>query len=254
VKDSSEVFKNYADYYDLLYQDKDYDAEVQYINNLINRNFKDAKKIIEFGSGTGIHSSKLSQYGFEIEGVELSKEMVRISKTSRNFDLFQGDMISYKSKNIGTFDIALSLFHVVSYLTNNADLESFFRNSYAHLKKDGLLIFDVWFSDAVEHTPPEIRIKRMKNSKLELLRISEPTIHDSEKIVDVNFTIFSKYHDSQNWNLTKEKHPMRHFSVEEIEQFAKKFNFNLLVKEEFLTSEPLTKDVWGACFVFQKNN
>lgn len=252
MNNSNDVFKNYADYYDVLYKDKDYDAEVKYIHNLIKDSHVIGSKIIEFGSGTGIHANQLTKFGYDIEGIELSKDMVSLAKTSHNFNIFEGDMIHYKSKDLGTFDIALSLFHVVSYLTKNKDLERFFKNAYEHLKKDGILIFDVWYTEAVHHTPPEVRIKKMSDSKLEIIRIAEPQIHDLEKVVDVNFTIFSKYFSSKKWDMTKEKHPMRHFSVSDIQELAKINKFKILKKEEFLTSNPLSQDSWGACFVLQK--
>jgi hypothetical protein len=38
------VFEKYAKYYDLLYQDKDYPAESQYISSLIDKYHPETKK------------------------------------------------------------------------------------------------------------------------------------------------------------------------------------------------------------------
>lgn len=249
---STNVFENYANYYDLLYSDKDYDAEIEYIHKVIRSHISKGNKIIEFGSGTGIHGNKLTDLGYDVEGVELSKNMVNFAQKSNKFNLFQGDMTSYVSSNAGKFDVALSLFHVVSYLHKDSDLNNFFKNAYLHLKENGILIFDIWFSPAVEHTPPELRIKKMKNSDFEIIRIAEPKIHDLEKVVDVNFTIFSKYCDSPKWDMFQETHKMRHFSLSEIENYSDNNNFKIIKKEEFMTSKKLDESVWGACFVLQK--
>lgn len=246
------VFKDYADYYDLLYKDKDYDAEVKYVDKLIRKFCPNGNKIIEFGSGTGIHGNLLTEYKYDIEGVELSNEMVKYANKSKKFNIFQGNMTSYVSPQAGDFDIALSLFHVVSYLTLDEDLNNFFKNANLHLKKNGILIFDTWHTPAVEFTPPETRVKRMHNSKLKIVRIAEPNIHKIQNIVDVNFTIFTKYSDHSSWNMIQESHPMRHFSQSEIEGFASQNNFKVLENEEFLTSRRLDKSVWGSCFVLMK--
>lgn len=50
------VFDNYADFYDLFYEDKDYNAEVNFIIDLakINTNSQ-IKSVLDIGCGTGGH-------------------------------------------------------------------------------------------------------------------------------------------------------------------------------------------------------
>ena len=48
-------FNLYSEYYDLLYNDKDYNSEAGYISDCIKSNFSHANSILEFGSGTGRH-------------------------------------------------------------------------------------------------------------------------------------------------------------------------------------------------------
>ena len=43
----------YSQYYDLLYSDKDYAGEVDYIIKLIKENSNEAKTLLDMGSGTG---------------------------------------------------------------------------------------------------------------------------------------------------------------------------------------------------------
>ena len=74
------VFDEYARYYDLLYQDKDYQAEADYVAGLIRRFHPEARSILELGSGTGIHASLLAKKGFTVHGVERSPEMLARSR------------------------------------------------------------------------------------------------------------------------------------------------------------------------------
>jgi len=47
---SSAVFNDYARYYDLLYRDKDYAAEAEYVAGLIQKFHPSAQSILELGS------------------------------------------------------------------------------------------------------------------------------------------------------------------------------------------------------------
>ena len=49
------LFQKYAAFYDLLYRDKDYAAEAEYVARTIRSIVPDARTILELGSGTGRH-------------------------------------------------------------------------------------------------------------------------------------------------------------------------------------------------------
>ena len=76
------TFKNYSKFYNLLYKDKDYDSEVDYIHKLISQNTKLKKSILDLGCGTGIHAEMLYDKGYEIIGVDISNEMLDVAVES----------------------------------------------------------------------------------------------------------------------------------------------------------------------------
>ena len=55
----SPIFEAYGRYYDLLYRDKDYTAEVKYINSLLYQHGVLGNELLELGSGTGRHGRLL---------------------------------------------------------------------------------------------------------------------------------------------------------------------------------------------------
>jgi predicted TPR repeat methyltransferase len=83
----SPVFDDYARYYNLLYRDKDYHAEADYVAGLIHRFNPTAQSILELGSGTGIHASLLAEKGFLVHGIERSAEMLVRSQTLAETEL-----------------------------------------------------------------------------------------------------------------------------------------------------------------------
>jgi SAM-dependent methyltransferase len=246
------VFNLYSKYYDLLYEDKDYSGESVYIQNLLNEFGHEASSILEFGSGTGKHGRLLGECGYQVTGVELSKEMVSAAKSDDNFTCIQGDMTTINLNK--TFDCVLSLFHVVSYLTKNSQITEFFINSNRHLKSGGLLIFDIWYSPCVNLNTPGVRVKRMKDSNIELIRIAEPDIYKELNIVDVVYSIFYRYANQLSWSQINEVHSMRHFSMPEVENFANQNGFELIRAEEFKTKNLPSVNTWGVCFIMRKVN
>ena len=243
-------FKLYSKYYNLLYKEKDYNAEAKYINACIKSYSPNAVTILEFGSGTGGHGLILQQMGYDIYGFERSEKMVEEAKLL-GFPCEQGDIVNCKLQR--KFDAVISLFHVISYINDNTSLEKVFGNAFTQLNSGGLFIFDVWYSPAVYHQKPETRIKKVENKEISIIRMAEPVIHNNKNVVDVNYTIVVKEKSTDKWIEFQEKHPMRHFSVPEIKLIASFAGFDFLKAEEFLTQKQPSENTWGVNFILKKN-
>lgn len=247
---SPPVFDAYSRYYDLLYQDKDYVGETNYINVLLTRQGITKGELLEFGSGTGKHGRLLVERGYQVHGIERSAEMAARASVGNGFTCQQGDICTVQLER--TFDAVLSLFHVISYQTGNADLTAVFARAEEHLRPGGLFIFDFWYSPAVYAQRPTVRVKRMADDQVEITRLAEPTIRPNENRVDVNYTIFARDKASGVVQITTEIHPMRHFSLPEIDLLAHQNNFKRIGAEEFLSSKPAGEDTWGVCVTLKK--
>lgn len=245
-------FNAYSQYYDLLYKDKDYNAESEYIKNTIRQYKPKAKTLLELGAGTGKHAEILTEFGFSVTGIERSADMVSIAKkiNNKNLEFHVADITQFKLAD--KFDVATSLFHVISYLTENTDLINTFKNVHNHLNEKGLFIFDVWYSPAVYHQTPEKRTKKLKSDSLEITRYATPEIHTNKNVVDVNYKIEIEELSTHKITEFEEKHPMRHFSTPEIDLLAISTGFKILNIEAFLTKEVPSVNTWGVCYVLQK--
>ena len=176
--------------------------------------------------------------------------MVQLAETTENFTCEQGDICAL---NLGRkFAAVLSLFHVVSYLTDNEKINSLFSRAYEHLDVGGIFIFDVWYSPAVLAQKASIRIKRVSDEVMDVTRIAEPNFFPNENCIDVNYTIFVREKKTGNSEIVTERHPMRYFSVPEIKFLAEFHGFALRRSEEFLTAEQPSLETWGVCFVLER--
>lgn len=246
-------FNLYSSYYDLLYKDKDYQAEAKYVQQLLQQYQPNCKSLLELGCGTGNHAAFLCANGYTVHGIERSEQMVQegLQKNIQGFSPSQGDITGFKLNQ--AFDAAVSLFHVISYLTENDALVSCFKTVHEHLNLGGLFLFDVWYSPAVYFQQPETRIKRLQGEGFTATRLAEPVLHTERNVVDVNYEIIVQQNNKESHTF-KELHPMRHFSVPEIDLLARSMGFKLLLAEEFLTASKPSQDTWGVCFLLKKIN
>ena len=248
----STVFNAYASYYNLLYQDKDYAAEVDYIDRLLVRHGLAGRDLLEFGSGTGRHGRLLASRGYRVTGIERSPEMIAQAAVTDGFRCQAGDI---RTVRLGQrFDAVLALFHVISYQVTNADVRATLASAAEHLTPGGLFVFDVWYSPAVYAKKPDVRIKRLTGNGVEITRIAEPELYPNENRVDVRYTFFVGEAGSGVYQTFTEIHSMRHFSLPELDGLAAEAGFAPVCAEEFLTGAAPSESTWGVCLVWRKNS
>lgn len=264
IPETGPVFDAYAAYYDLLYKDKDYAGEAEYVHRLIQQYHPGAVSILELGSGTGRHARLLAEKGYVVHGVERSQEMLekavseiaggRPCVADKDAEPAQPS-VSFSLGDLRTaevdkkFDVVISLFHVISYLPENEDVQAAFANARRHLKKDGIFLFDVWYGPAVAAHPPSVRIKRMEDDAVRITRICEPKWKPNENRVDVHYQLLVGREGSRELKELKETHIMRYFFLPELSLFLSNAGFRLQVAESWMTGEAPSRDTWGVCCV-----
>lgn len=253
------VFSDYARYYDLLNQQKDYKQEVDYITSLINKYDPAATNLLDLGCGTGLHAIHLAEKGYHVLGVDQSQDMINVAleriKTlpnpiSKLLDFETGDIRTFSIDK--SFDIVLSLFHVISYQTKNSDILKSFNTVSKHLKSGGIFIFDCWYGPGVLSDKPYIRNKKFENDELIINRHSTPQIYPTKNQVDVNFDIKIINKQTGKYENIQEIHKMRYLFNPEIEQFLKMHDLKLLISEEWLTSNEPDFNSWYVTFICER--
>jgi SAM-dependent methyltransferase len=247
------AFQKYAQYYDLLYADKNYDQEAVYVDALIQQHKPRASIIVDFGCGTGRHAVLLANKGYNVHGVDLSSNMIDLALQRARQEHVSFGCADIRTVDLGrTFDVVISLFHVMSYQVSNEDMSAVFARAYEHLLPGGVFIFDAWYGPAVLTERPSVRVKRMEHEDLKVVRIAEPLLQPERNCVDVTFTVFFETKKTGLIETFTEKHVMRYLFVPEIEQLCMQHGFELMMHEEWLTAKPLSCSTWGACFVCKK--
>ena len=246
------VFQEYANYYNLLYREKDYDGEAAFVRELLRRNAPQTRTLLELGCGTGRHAEYFARHGDALYGIDLSADMLTIAQEraaqlpavlAARLRFSAGDLRTIRLEQ--TFDAVISLFHVMSYQTTNADLVKAFATAKAHLKPGGLFLFDFWHGPAVLSEQPAVRVKRLENDEIAVVRIAEPTLKPNENVVEVHYTVFITGKANGKVKCLQETHRMRYLFLPEIQWLCADAGLELLEANEWMTGQPPSTTSWG---------
>lgn len=248
-------FKDYANYYNLLYKDKDYKSEADYIHSLIQQFAPQSKSLIDLGCGTGKHAFEFEKLGYEVTGVDLSPQMVAIAnankeKNNSTISFGEGDIRNYTDSK--KFDAVVSLFHVMSYQTTNDDLEKAFLTANNLMADDGVFIFDCWYGPGVLTDLPTSRTKNFEDEILSVSRKSKATIDYNTNVVEVIFDVEIKNKITNTISILEEVHPMRYLFKPEIELLCLKYNLKIQALHNWMDKEAPTEKSWYSVFVMTK--
>lgn len=253
------VFGGYANYYNLLYQDKDYQSEADYIYSLIARHAPGSSSVLELGCGTGKHALLLAGKGLVVHGVDMSPVMLaqakqQVSNASAeiagNVSFAHGDVRTYRCER--SFDVCVSLFHVMSYQVSNEDLRAAFLTTSEHLKPGGIFIFDYWYGPSVLTQRPEVRVKRLEDDQIEIMRVAEPIVYPNENRVRVNYSVWIENKRDSVLQKVRESHDMRYLFLPEIEFISQSW-FNVVKHYGWLKNESPSLDDWAGLSVLVRH-
>ncbi|MCP3371001.1 class I SAM-dependent DNA methyltransferase [Bradyrhizobium cajani] len=249
------VFADYAPWYDLLYRDKDYAAEVDFVEARLCRAGMASGKLLDLGCGTGLHAIEFARRGWDVAGVDLSADMIarakaRAAQAGLKIPFRQGDACEVGAER--DCDAVVSLFHVASYQNDHEHLAALFRTAHAALKPGGVFFFDYWYGGAVLAQGVETRVKMIEQPPLRLTRIAQSDHDEPKATVFVNYTLFCEDMDRSTIRRVDETHHMRYWFPFEVEAILRRCGFEPTGSHAWLSdAAPNVKD-WGAYTIARK--
>ncbi|MCS0670874.1 class I SAM-dependent methyltransferase [Cytobacillus firmus] len=139
-------YGKFAYLYDRLMEDVPYDSWIKLVNEKHAEFNVPGKKLLDLACGTGQLSIRLSKQGYDVTGVDLSEDMLAVAQAKAEQD---GLQIPFYLQNMAElegfseFDIIGIFCDSLNYLETESEVKDTFMRAHAHLKRDGLFIFDV---------------------------------------------------------------------------------------------------------------
>lgn len=137
------TYETFAKVYDSIMDDSLYDKWTDFSL----RHFpKDKKKLLELACGTGIQSVYFKKAGFDVTGLDLSPEMIKLA---RKRALEEGEPLNFLVGNmldlsgLETYDLVTCYSDSICYMEDEVAVGDVFSQVYQHLNQGGVFIFDV---------------------------------------------------------------------------------------------------------------
>jgi SAM-dependent methyltransferase len=245
--------KGYSQIYDLLYREKNYREECDFLENIFSILGRAPHDILDLGCGTGGHALELQKRGFEVTGVDRSESMLALARAKAveqnvrpRFVL--GDLTSFSDG--GDFDAVISMFAVMGYQETDHDLKRAVEVAFDHLRPGGVFIFDGWYGPAVLKQKPETRVKEIREEDGGwLVRSAEPTLDEPNHLVRIHYRVTAGRDDRMEEKF-EEIHTMRYFFPEEVEILLEWAGFADIRLYPFLnTQREITAEDWNLTVV-----
>lgn len=140
-------FVQVAPLYDALMQDVPYQNWVAYLNQLLESRNARPRIVLDLACGTGNVTERLAQIGYRVIGVDIAADMIAQARRKAEY---RGISIDYFVQDAAEldlpgcrFDLCVSLFDSLNYVTDPKRLAQALKRVAAHLTRNGLFIFDL---------------------------------------------------------------------------------------------------------------
>ncbi|MFC2019186.1 methyltransferase domain-containing protein [Chloroflexota bacterium] len=239
--------ERYSRYYDLLYRDKDYEAECNFIEAIFNKfSSIPVDTVLELGCGTGGHAIHLAKE-HRVTGIDRSEAMIGRAKEkgvgNPNLDFRIMDIRQAELNR--KFDACIAMFAVMNYITSTKDILETLVKVRQHLKKGSVFTFDFWNGLAVLRILPSARVKEVEDRGIRLIRTVEPELNAIEHLCDVHYHLLV-IQDDNLLEEFKETHTVRYFFPQEITHYLEDCGFEVLKICPFLDLDrKADENVWN---------
>ena len=150
----SKPYSVFANYYDYLMEDVDYESWTNRIVQQIKMHHPKAKTLVDLACGTGNISNLLSKKGYSVTGIDLSEEMLMIAQDKAHekhlrIQYLKQDMMRFATHRKA--DVITCICDGLNYLLTEESLQKFFSNAASQLNDGGLLVLDISSPYKYEH-------------------------------------------------------------------------------------------------------
>lgn len=245
-----EAYSGFAEVYDFLMKDIDYEGWIKYIEEAFYRESVKPKTILELACGTGNITNRLGKKGYDIVGVDLSNEMLMFAK-DKAYDL--GLDIKYLKQDMRElevnkeFDSVICLCDGFNYILDEGELLNIFKKVCSILSNKGLFIFDI----SSYYKLAEILGNNVYGENFDDVSYLWHNYFDKESsICELDLTIFKR--ENELFRRHREYHLQRGYRKEELQALLKGAGFESIRVYKSFSFEPFREKDERICFICKK--
>lgn len=124
------TYETFAAVYDAVMDDSLYDKWTNFSLRHLPKT-KERKKLLELACGTGIQSVRFSQAGFDVTGLDLSADMLKIAEkratsAKQKITFIEGNMLNLS--NAGKYDFVTCYSDSICYMQDEVEVGDVFKD------------------------------------------------------------------------------------------------------------------------------
>ncbi len=245
-----EAYSGFAEVYDFLMKDIDYDGWINYIEKAFQMESVKPKTILELACGTGNITNRLAKKGYDMIGVDISNEMLMFAK-DKAYNL--GLDVKYLNQDMRELDFRKEVDSIVclcdgfNYILEESELLDIFKKVRSILSDNGLFIFDI----SSYYKLAEILGNNVYGENFNDVSYIWHNYFDEESnICELDLTIFKR--EKELFSRHQECHFQRAYRREEICGLLRKAGFKSIVAYKSFTFEQFDKNDERICFICKK--
>jgi len=216
----------HARFYDLIYADKPYGAEAQFVVDQLLQGGVEGRALLDVACGSGRHARELQALGFDVTGVDYSPDLLAMARErSGGIEFVEQDM---RELDLGArrFAAATCLFDSIGYPQTDEGVIATLRGIGRHLARAGVAAIEFLHAPAVlSHSSP-VRVRRWETpGGGTLLRVSETELDRERNVMHVDYDVVHLAPDG-TWEREREEQSNRFFDVEEMRDLMTRAGFS----------------------------
>ena len=145
---------NSKEYLDVYQHRNESDATLLFELIIKNIEIPRKGKVLDLACGPGRHSILFARKGFDVTGIDLSENLLRVAESAARKEKLEIQFIKADLRNIElteTFDLVVNLFTSFGFFDKDEDNFSIFRTASDLLKPGGYFVFDFLNSAFIEN-------------------------------------------------------------------------------------------------------
>lgn len=244
--------EKFAQYYDVLYMDKNYAQECDFIERQI-RQFgpRNAKTVLDVGCGTGVHAIEMARRGYTVTGVEPSPHMIEKAHEKN-----VGGKVTFMNGYVHDspeqpYDVVMAVFNVVNCLEDREQMLSLFKAIRARMREESLFIFDCWNGLAALRERPETRFKKVSHHPYEIWRVAIPELDADQQVCELCYHILVLEED-RKIDEFESVHRIKFYTPEQIREMLADSKLHVVATNSFWdATRDAGEDAWIHSYAVQ---
>ncbi len=201
----------HARYYDLIYAQKPYAEEAQFVHDLLGGG---SGRLLDVACGSGRHAREFAALDWEVTGVDYSPDLLERARNA-GLDVHEQDMRRLDLPS-APFDAVTCLFDSIGYPQDNDGVVATLEGMRRHVTPEGRVAVEFLHAPALLAHADPVRVRRWElPDGGYLLRVSETEIDAPAMTMHVSYDVVELRADG-GYARERERQSNRFFAVDEM--------------------------------------